>query len=69
MDLQNLDTKNNDNEIIPTIMNEMEGKENSAIRKRLKEEGIPDKMINELAPAEEKKDADAKPEEKPAEKK
>jgi len=37
------------------IMGELKGKESGPVRKRMKESGIPDKIINELVPEEEKK--------------
>jgi len=48
------------------VMKEMEGKEKSAIRTALKDAGIPEDMINKLAPAEKKKEEGAGAEKKPA---
>lgn len=41
------------------ILAEMQGKENKAIRAKLAEAGIPDPIINELAPVEEAKEGEA----------
>ncbi len=55
--------------IADRVMKEMEGKERSAVRTALREAGIPDDMVNKIAPAEKKKEAEPAKDAKPAAKK